>query len=103
MGNRYFISTRPRADGSHTVHREGCPFIPGEEQHLFLGNYDTLEGAVNEGNKYYKITGICVFCLKDHCHIKRLILSGRRFTVSVIYAHRGIDNAPENMLVCCSN
>jgi len=103
MRSRYFISTRPRADGSHTVHRDGCPFISGEERQLFLGNYDTLQGALDEGKKYYKVTGICVFCLKDQCRIKGLIRNGSSLSASVLYSNGGNDNVPENMLIFCSN
>lgn len=32
MTEKYFISTSPRISGSHTVHRQGCPFLPGPEE-----------------------------------------------------------------------
>jgi hypothetical protein len=71
MTIRYFISSNPRISGSHTVHRQGCPFLPEPRRRFLLGDFQSSPEAVREGKKYFRRADVCPFCLKEHNQIKR--------------------------------
>lgn len=63
MGSeRYYLSLKASIGNRHLVHRAGCPFLPGREQRIFLGEYDNADDPANES----RIPGIdprkCRFC-----------------------------------------
>jgi hypothetical protein len=76
MTEKYFISTSPRIDGSHTVHRQVCPFLPESGRRILLGVFQSPRDAIKEGRRYFRRPGRCPFCSKEHNEIKR-----RTFTV----------------------
>ena len=76
MAAKYLIKCRPRVSGSHTVHREGCPFLTGSADEKCLGCFEYPEKALEEGRRHYKTADCCVFCMKKQSGI-------RNFTVSV--------------------
>jgi len=104
MGEKYFISTKPRTDGAYSIHREGCPFIPGRGKHIFLGTFKSVKSAFDEGQKYFKAAGICRFCLKEHYPEKGFRVIPGTFRISG-FGSTGILNDSEHVsaLVCCKN
>ena len=66
MGDKYFINTKPRTDGTYSIHKEGCPFLPGRGKHIFLGKFQSVKSAFGEGQKYFKAAVICRFCIKEY-------------------------------------
>ncbi|HOX75889.1 MAG TPA: hypothetical protein PKX27_12780 [Bacteroidales bacterium] len=104
MREKYFISSRPRTDGTYLIHKEGCPFLPGCDRQIFLGAYKSVKGALEEGQKYYKTASACRFCLKEHCHDTGF----RMFPITISGAGSGSSlrmNDPGHVsaLVCCKN
>jgi len=53
-------------DGSRTVHREDCPFLPEQKKRIFLGFFQSSYDALEEGRKYFNIPGNCIYCSKEH-------------------------------------
>lgn len=104
MGEKYFICTKPRTDGMYSIHREGCPFLPGRGKHIFLGTFQSGRSAYEEGQKYFKAAVICRFCLKEHYKEKGFRVIPRTFRISSS-GSSGILNGSEHVsaLVCCKN
>lgn len=65
MTNKYFINLRSRTDGSYTIHRQKCPFLPEAGKRILLGDFESPPDAIKEGIKYKSRPVCCPFCLKD--------------------------------------
>jgi hypothetical protein len=104
MGVKYYISTTPRTNGSHTVHKDGCPFLPGRGKQIFLGNYQSVKNAVAEGRKYFKNTGCCIFCMKEQSLEEGIRILAGSIHMSCLKSSEILnDSSPENVLFCCTN
>jgi len=66
MSANFFISLRPRINGSHLVHKEGCPLLPDTHTRICLGMFESPEDALNEGKKFFERSDICPFCCKKY-------------------------------------
>ena len=104
MGEKYYISIKPRTDGTYSIHKEGCPFIPECGKHIFLGTFQSVKSAIEEGQKYFESAGTCRFCLKEHCQEKGYRIFTGKFRIS----GSGLSVIPYNSehasaLVCCKN
>ncbi|MCJ7447183.1 MAG: hypothetical protein MUO72_05805 [Bacteroidales bacterium] len=66
MAAKYFICTRSQTDGSHTVHKEGCPFLPEPGKRISMGIFKSPHNALDEGNRYFSKPASCLFCEKEH-------------------------------------
>jgi len=62
---KYYLNKWARADGSHIVHKEGCPFLSGRDRQIFLGSFEFYQSAMEEGRLYFELTAACIYCLKD--------------------------------------
>jgi len=63
MGSdRYYLSLKASIGKRYLVHRAGCPFMPGREQRIFLGEFDNTEDPENESRKHGMIPRKCRFC-----------------------------------------
>ena len=71
MTEKYFISRNPRISGIHTVHRQGCPFLPAPEKRILLGVFESSQEAVKKGSGYFRSPVGCPFCLKEYNEIKK--------------------------------
>ena len=63
---KYFIGTRPLTDGSHIVHKVGCPLLPEPGRRILLGVFQSPCNALNESRRYFSKPHSCPFCLKEH-------------------------------------
>lgn len=59
---KYYLKLKPAADHSNLVHRDGCPFLPGREERIFLGEFKNAEEPVNLSRQFGMNTRICRFC-----------------------------------------
>lgn len=64
MTARYFICNRPQTNGSHTVHKEDCPFLPESGERTLMGTFKSPHNALKEGSIYFSKATSCVFCSK---------------------------------------
>lgn len=71
MARKYFVAIRPQTNKYHTIHLEGCPFLPENEKRIYLGNLDSVNEAVGEGQKHFRSACCCLFCLKEHFTVRR--------------------------------
>ena len=80
MAAKYFICTRSQTDGSHTVHKDDCPFLPESGEQIFLGIFKSQQYALKEGNRYFSNPASCLFCEKEyHPEIRRPVCSEEYF------------------------
>jgi hypothetical protein len=66
MVAKYYVALRPQTTEDHTVHKEGCPFLPDHEKRIYLGKFGSGKDAVKEGMQHFIRTSICLFCSKEH-------------------------------------
>lgn len=64
---RYYVNRNAQTNGDHEVHRQGCNFMPAEENRIFLGDHGNCRSAVTEAKKYYGQSNGCYFCSYE-CH-----------------------------------
>lgn len=62
---KYYVATRPQTNHIHSIHMEGCPFMPDDNKRIYLGTFSSGDDARREGRKYYQSSCGCSFCLKD--------------------------------------
>ena len=60
--DRYYVAVRPQTNEIHSVHREGCPFMPDDSKRIYLGMFPSGDDARHEGRKYYNSSTGCRFC-----------------------------------------
>ena len=71
MTEKYFISRNPLISGIHTIHRQGCPFLPEPGKRILLGVFGSSQEAVEKGSGYFRSPVGCPFCLKEYNEIKK--------------------------------
>jgi len=62
---KYYVAVRPQTNEVHSVHREGCPFMPDDAKRIYLGLFISGNEAGKEGRKYYTRSHGCRFCAKE--------------------------------------
>lgn len=73
---KYYVSVRPQTNEIHSVHREGCPFMPDDNKRIYLGLFRSGTEAGQAGKKYFGNSHGCRFCSlessgsnHEHLHI----------------------------------
>lgn len=66
MSAKYFIGIRPQTNEYHTVHKDGCPFLPDAGKRIYLGTFRSNQDAINEGERHFDKSNTCLFCSKEH-------------------------------------
>ena len=104
MEKKYFISMKPLINGTYSIHKEGCPFLPGQEKHIYLGTFQSVKSAIDEGQKYSEAAGICRFCLMEQCPEKNFRIFPGTLRISG-FESSVIPNDPEhvNAFLYCKN
>jgi hypothetical protein len=68
MTDKYYIAIRPTTKEDHSIHKEGCPFMPEKDKRIYLGLFKTSGDAAEEGSNYFNKSKKCQFC----CHDKNM-------------------------------
>jgi hypothetical protein len=66
MTKKYYVAVRPQTNDLHSVHQEGCPFMPDDGKRIFLGQFNSGQDALRIGEMYFHETGNCLFCCKEN-------------------------------------
>jgi hypothetical protein len=66
MEVKYYICTRPQAEGYYFIHREDCPLLPAPGKRIYLGTFLSPVEAAEEGKKYFSRIRYCLFCSEEH-------------------------------------
>ena len=62
MLSKYYVAVKPQTNEYHSVHKEGCPFLPEEGMRIDLGSFDSPGEALAEGHKLFYRAKCCLFC-----------------------------------------
>jgi len=62
---RYYVNQNAQNNGDHEVHKDGCSYMPDNENRIYLGNFDNCADAVREAKKRYSKSNGCYFCSKE--------------------------------------
>ena len=66
MSAKYFIGIRTQTNEHHTVHKDGCPFLPDDGKRIYLGTFHSPRDAKHEGRRLFNNSDSCLFCSKEH-------------------------------------
>lgn len=61
----FYMVTRPGLNELHSVHMDGCPFLPAENKRIYLGKFLSLNDARHEGSKFFNNNCGCRFCTSE--------------------------------------
>ena len=67
MSASFYVNRQSQSNGDHEVHKADCPYLPNAENRIYLGDFTTCYGAVQEARKYYSQVNGCYYCSRD-CH-----------------------------------
>jgi hypothetical protein len=66
MAAKYYLTKRSIQDDHHSIHREGCPFMPDAEKRIPLGHFLSGDDALAESWKLFKHVNCCRFCIPEY-------------------------------------
>lgn len=69
----YYVRIKPQLNGSNAVHKESCPFLPGIENRIFLGEYGSSLEALRDAKLYFSEVSCCCFCTRESRQTKEKI------------------------------
>lgn len=103
MLTTYFVAIRPQSNEHHTVHKEGCPFMPDDSKRIYLGDFSSSGDALNAGKRHFTKSDSCRFCSQDH-HSEdcNRIFMESALPLSLMTLNKfaaGLDNT----MLCCLN
>jgi len=64
---RYYVTKQAQSNGDHEVHKQGCSFMPGEDNRIYLGDVPTCRSAVTAAKRHYSKVNGCYYCSRE-CH-----------------------------------
>lgn len=64
---KYYVNKNAQDNGDHEVHKETCKRLPDKENRLYLGDFASCRGAVQEAKKHYAKADGCFYCSPE-CH-----------------------------------
>jgi hypothetical protein len=103
MNAKYYVVVRPQTNDFHSVHKEGCPFLPDDEKRIDLGVSKSDKDALNKGLKYFSKACSCLFCSKGESdHEENIPIFEKSNTVN-IRTKLQIPIAFHQSLMCCLN
>jgi hypothetical protein len=62
---KYYVAVRPQTNDHHSVHRQGCPFLSGNEKMIYLGKFSLGRDAIKASRFHFKKTECCLFCSRE--------------------------------------
>jgi hypothetical protein len=70
----YYVRIKPQFNGTNSVHREDCPFLPDIENRIYLGEFNSGEEAFMRAKLYFPEASGCYFCSKECPRINNKII-----------------------------
>jgi len=65
----YYVNKNAQLTGEHEVHTSTCPYLPDQNNRLYLGTFYSCNDAIVEAKKYYSNVDGCFYCSKE-CHTR---------------------------------
>jgi hypothetical protein len=103
MEAKYYVAVRPQTNEFHSVHREGCPFLPDNEKRIDLGVLKSDKDALNKGLKYFSKACSCLFCSKvERKHEEKIPQNNQNSEIDM-HTKLQIPVTFHQSLLCCLN
>jgi hypothetical protein len=102
MSAKYFVAIRPRTNDFHSVHKEGCPFMPDVNKGIYLGSFKSDSDAESEGRRHFSKSMSCPFCSKE----KKLsveIPAPSDIIFNIMHYPEPAEQAQYECMFCCVN
>ena len=99
----YFVAIRPQSNEHHTVHKEGCPFMPDDSKRIKLGEFKSAFDALNEGKSHFKMSDSCRFCSGEHHSDVNKNTYPQLFLPESLLTLEKLANNWDSALQCCVN
>ena len=64
---RYYVNKNAQSNGDHEVHKQGCTWMPHEDNRIYLGDFSSCHDAVKAAKAHYRQVNGCYYCSKP-CH-----------------------------------
>lgn len=103
MSAKYFIGIRPQTNEHHTVHKDGCPFLPDTGLRIYLGIFQSPHDAINEGRRHFNKSGSCLFCSKEHHSHERKPVFAEMPVLGNLLSPDRLPVTWESAFQCCVN
>jgi hypothetical protein len=103
MAAKYYVAIGPRTNKNHSVHKEGCPFLPDHNKRIYLGAFNSGRDALREARNHFVRTDSCQFCSKEHRVHREQPVLGNQFIMGQISEEIRKESAYFQNLVCCLN
>jgi hypothetical protein len=68
---KYFLNKRSLPECGYLVHEENCPFLPEENDRLYLGNYNSGHDAISAARKIIPKANLCYYCNGTHQNVQK--------------------------------
>ena len=65
---RYYVNRNAQPNGDHEVHKQGCSYMPADENRINLGEHTTCHTAVAKAKReHFAKSNGCYYC-SNECH-----------------------------------
>jgi hypothetical protein len=103
MEAKYYVAVRPRTNETHSIHREGCPFLSDDEKRIYLGIFSSGQDALKESRHHFINSSRCPFCSKETEAQENKAIRYDKVHTSLISSDMKIPVIYHNSLFCCVN
>lgn len=59
---KYYVNRNAQSNGDHEVHKEGCSYVPDENNRRYLGDFLSCQEAISEAEKLDPQADGCYYC-----------------------------------------
>ena len=59
---RYYVNSNRQPSGDHEVHTATCPWLPNEQNRVYLGDFSSCGPAVQQAKQHYSQSNGCAHC-----------------------------------------
>jgi len=63
--SKFYLTKKTSLTGSHSIHKEGCPFLQNADKNIVLGEFESSNDAVWKARMIFHNSKACIFCSKE--------------------------------------
>jgi hypothetical protein len=103
MEAKYYVAVRPCTNETHSIHKEGCPFLSDDDKRIYLGMFRSGNDALKESRYHFINSSRCPFCSKETETYEVKSLKYTEVNAAQISSGMNIPVTFQNSLFCCVN
>lgn len=103
MEAKYYVAVRPRTNETHSIHKEGCPFLSADEKRIYLGIFRSGNDALIEGRHHFLNSSRCPFCSKETENRADRSMRYEEINTSQISSEIQMPVIYQSSMFCCVN